>query len=260
MERISSAQNPTLKLARKLLKSTRERNRTGKILLDGPHLVRGYSQQFGLSGAVLLVEEGATRSPEIRDLVGSIPDDARIFEISPRDFAGIAPVDTPAGIIALCDRPEVPAVDQPAFVLMLDGIQNPGNLGSILRTAAASGVDEVVLSSQCADPWSPKCLRGGMGAQFVLPARIDIDVEQFAARFEGKRVATSSHVGQPLTSANLTGRVLIMFGGEGAGLNGGLMGCADVAVRIPLKHGMESLNVGAAVAMFCYEHLRQSAD
>ncbi len=259
MERISSAENPTLKLARKLLRSSRERERSGKILLDGIHLVSSYGERFGLSAVTVLVSETAIDAPEIMALVCSAPANTRIFEIASAPFAAISPVDTPTGIVALCERPAV-AVRQAAnpLILLLDGVQDPGNLGSILRTAAATGVNRVLLSGTCADPWSPKCLRGGMGAQFVVPVSTHIDPLETVGNFQGMSVATSPLAEQNLMDADLAGRVLAIFGGEGAGLNRDLTARAGITVKIPLQNNIESLNVGAAVAMFCYERLRQA--
>lgn len=260
MERISSADNPTLKLARKLLRSRRERERSGKILLDGIHLVSSYGAHFSLSGATVLVSEAALHSPEIMTLVNTAPPATRIFEIAHAHFAVVSPVDTPAGIVAVCERPSVtqPLEENP-FLLLLDGVQDPGNLGSILRTAAATGVNRVLLTDTCADPWSPKSLRGGMGAQFVLPMVTDIDPFEAISGFQGLAVATSPHSGHSLMNADLSGSVLAIFGGEGAGLSSELTARAGVTVKIPLQNDIESLNVGAAVAMFCYERLRQLA-
>jgi len=258
MERITSAHNPTLKLVRKLLKSNRERDRTGRIVLDGAHLVGDYAARFGLSGADVLIDQAATQKPEISRLIHSLPPDARSFEVASSAFSGISPVGTPSGIVALCDRPTVALMkERVSFGLLLDGIQDPGNLGSILRTAAATGVDLVMLSGACADPWSPKCLRGGMGAQLVLPINPQVDPDAAIRQFTGKRIATSSRHGVSLTQVNLSGPLLAIFGGEGTGLPDSLMTGSDLTVQIPLRNGIESLNVGAAVAMFCYERLRQ---
>ncbi len=258
MERISSADNPTLKLARKMLRSRRERERSGKILLDGMHLISGYGERFGLSGATMLISETAVDSPEIMALVDSALTTTRILEIAPAAFAAISPVDAPTGIVALCERPTVtPSPEENPFLLLLDGVQDPGNLGSILRTAAATGVNQVLLTKTCADPWSPKSLRGGMGAQFVLPIGPGIDPFEAIIGFQGLAVATSPHSGLSLMNADLSGPVLAMFGGEGAGLNSELTARAGLTVKIPLKNDIESLNVGVAVAMFCYERLRQ---
>lgn len=258
MQPIASATNPAIKLARKLLKSSRERERSGKILLDGVHLVSEYATRFDLSGGIVFVDEAAANSSEIKTILGTLPSDARALEVPSRIFASISPVETPAGIVAVCDRPRVPESNsQTGFWLLLDGIQDPGNLGSILRTAAAMDVDGTYITSSCADPWSPRCLRGGMGAQFMLPLRLNVAVDEALRTFEGRRVATSSHRGQSLMKTDLSGHLLAMFGGEGAGLTSTALNAANLTVCIPISAEMESLNVGAAVAMLCYERSRQ---
>lgn len=260
MEHITSPQNPALKLARKLLQSSRERQRSSKILLDGAHLIGAYAARFGLPGATIIVDQDATtRSAEIGSLIDAASTDARVVGVPAKLFATISPVETPSGVVAICEQPEVRAIGgQFPFQLLLDGIQNPGNLGSILRTAAATGVTQVLLSPNCADPWSPKCLRGGMGAQFVLPAVVTPDPRISLRGFQGKRIATSSHQGNSLMGMDLSGPLLVLFGGEGAGLPADLTSDADLLVRIPLENDIESLNVAAAVAMFCYERMRQT--
>jgi len=260
MKTVTSAQNPTLKLVRKLMQSGRERQRSNKILLDGPHLVSDYVSRFGLSGCVAIFDESAVaRSSEIRDLVETMANDASILLVPEKTFRSLSPVDTPSGVVAICERPDVgEAENRICAHLLLDGIQNPGNLGSILRTAAATGVTRVLLSPTCTDAWSPKCLRGGMGAQFVLPISVVPDAVAALRAFQGRRVATSSHHGQILMEADLSGPVLLLFGGEGAGLPANLIDGADLTVRIPLDNALESLNIGAAVAMVCYERMRQA--
>ncbi|MGD8790012.1 MAG: RNA methyltransferase, partial [Burkholderiales bacterium] len=226
MELITSAQNPTLKLARKLLQSGRERQRSGKILLDGVHLISAYASGFGLSAATIIVDQAAIgHSPEIAALVDAAGSDTRVMMVPERIFADVSPVETPSGVIALCPQPEVlPGKVALPFWLLLDGIQNPGNLGSILRTSAATGVSRVLLSMDCADPWSPRCLRGGMGAQFVLPISTDVDPLTALEQFNGKSVATSSHAGQSMFEVDLSGPLIAVFGGEGSGLPASLLG------------------------------------
>ena len=259
MEQISSVHNPSLKLARKLLKSQRERRRAGKILLDGVHLIGGYSRTVGLGDAVILVKSSSVGSGEIGAFIESLPVDVRVLDVPDAMFQDISPVDTPTGIIGLANRPEIANKGGgKQFVLALDGVQDPGNLGSILRTAAATKVDEVLLSNTCTDAWSPKCLRGGMGAQFVLPITEQVDLPEALLQFQGARIATTSHSGKSLFEIDLSAPVIVMIGGEGAGLSAKLIASADLAARIPLENDVESLNVGAAVAMICYEHLRQS--
>jgi RNA methyltransferase, TrmH family len=259
MEQINSSDNATLKLARKLLRSSRERARSGKILLDGVHLVRSYEASFGLASAIVLVNEMATKTREIASLTRAVPSGARVAVVESDLFARLSPVDTPSGIVALCEQPHIrPSETASPFQLLLDGIQDPGNLGSILRTAAATGVNQVLLSKTCTDPWSPKSLRGGMGAQFVVPITTDVDPRSAMSSFQGITVATSPHSERSLIGADLSGPVLAIFGGESAGLCRELTDSATMAVKIPLKNSMESLNVGAAVAMLCYERVRQT--
>ncbi|NIO42847.1 MAG: RNA methyltransferase [Burkholderiales bacterium] len=259
MERITSANNPTLKLARKLLRSSRERQRSNMILLDGVHLISEYALRFGLSDVVVLLDQGAVQTSEHHALTSCLPADAKVCEVVSTLFKTLSPVDTPTGIVALASRPAVEASGENlGFQLLLDGVQDPGNLGSILRTAAATGVDAVTLTSSCADPWSPKCLRGGMGAQFVLPLSRADDTMATVKKFVGRTIATSPHAGLSLMAADLSPPLIVMFGGEGAGLPAHLVSGADTTVHIPMQNNVESLNVAAAVAMICYERLRQA--
>ncbi len=228
------------------------------ILLDGAHLISSYAENFDLTGAVILVNGASHTTPESNEIVASLPAQARVLDVPGALFDDISPVDTPTGIIALVTRPAVSnSDDRERFCLALDGVQYPGNLGSVLRTAAAMRVDAVLLSSSCADPWSPKCLRGGMGAQFVLPVTEQVDLLETLKEFEGTRLATSSHSGCALSQARLSAPAIVMIGGEGAGLSTELLASADTTVCIPMSKGIESLNVGAAAAMICYERFRQ---
>lgn len=259
MERITSAQNPTLKLARKLAQSAREREERGQIVLDGIRLVSDYAERFGLTNAILVASENATSRPDVSGLIALLSDDARVLQVTDHVFQGVSTMDTPSGLIAVVNKPTITANEgNDSFWLALDGVQDPGNLGSILRTAAGTNVTNVLLSESCADPWSPKCLRGGMGAQFVLPVAKHTNIEGVIKRCQGTRIATSSHEGQSLLDSKLGTPLLLMIGGEGAGLDPELAEIADLCIRIPLNNDMESLNVGAAVAMICYEQLRQS--
>ena len=259
MQTITSATNPAVKLARKLLKSSRERARSGKILLDGAHLISEYAARFDLSGGTVFVADAAINSPEIKAILDTLPASTRLLEVPLRIFNTMSPVETPTGIVAICDRPNVPEPSEQAGLrLLLDGIQDPGNLGSILRTATAMDVEGIHVTATCVDAWSPKCLRGGMGAQFVVPLTTMAEQASIGGRFNGKIIATSSHGGQPLTDADLSGPLLVMFGGEGSGLRPELAEQAQATLHIPLKNAMESLNVAAAVAIFCYERLRQT--
>lgn len=257
MEFIHSDQNSLVKLARKLLRSARERMKFRKTLLDGVHLIEAYAYRFGLESAQIMASETAQHAPELHRITARWP--CSRFAVLPEPlFRSITPVETPSGIVAVVDIPVFDAKHATGENwLMLDGIQDPGNLGSILRTAAATGISRVLLSKTCNDPWSPKCLRGGMGAQFVLPCE-QSDLLDAMKVFPGKCIATAPRKGQSLCELDLVGQVALIFGGEGRGLVPELLARADAIAHIPLAGQMESLNVGAAVAVFCFERLRQS--
>ena len=256
--RATSEHNPFIKRARRLIESGRERRKAGKILLDGVHLCQTYAEQFGLRGVTLIASDGGLKKAEIRSLL-SRETQARVIEVSDSLLASLSQVDTPAGLLALVDTPRIAKKTGTPFWLLLHDIQDPGNLGSILRTAAATGVTQAWLSPNCADPWSPKCLRGGMGAQFVLPIEDRVDLASAMKDFTGLIIATVPRAGVVLHTLDLTGPVAVLFGGEGAGLPKHLTDKANAIARIPLASGVESLNVSAAVAMVCYERLRQTS-
>ena len=159
MEHISSRQNAHFRQALKLAGSARERTKSGLVLLDGSRLIGAYAAQFGLVDATLLIsEEGAERS-EIRNILSSTPP-RRAFVLAPGMFSEISQVETPEGITAIVGAPVVAQRSPNDFCILLDGIQDPGNLGALLRTATAAGATAAYLAKGCADPWSPKSLRG----------------------------------------------------------------------------------------------------
>lgn len=147
-------------------------------------------------------------------------------------------------------------------MIVLEDIQDPGNLGAMLRTGAAAGARLAVLSKACHDPWSPKALRGGQGAQFVLPLQQAVDLPAWLAAFDGQSVALSldedqPQAGQDFYRLNLTGAVALVVGNEGAGLSRTVAQAATVRARIPMPGKIESLNASAALAVAVFEAVRQ---
>jgi TrmH family RNA methyltransferase len=142
------------------------------------------------------------------------------------------------------------------FALLLEDIQDPGNLGSMLRSAAAAGCDAVFLSAACADAWSPKVLRAGMGGHFVLAIHESIDLPEVAAGFRGRVIAASLGAQENLFDCDLRGDLAFAIGNEGAGLSAALLAVCQ-PVRIPMPGRMESLNAAAAAAVCLFECVRQ---
>jgi len=258
MERLSSRQNAHLKLAHKLAESARERSKAGKLLLDGTRLVRAYVEQFGFDDVILLLSEAGSRHAEIRQL----SDAARprsVYLLADELFAEITQVETPEGVSAIAPIPHVTARPKDDFRVLIDGVQDPGNLGGLLRTAAAAGATSAHLTKGCADVWSPKSLRGGMGAQFVLPIRERVELTTALTGFRGSIIATSPHAKDSIHGVDLTGPVALIFGSEGRGLGEEGQALATQLVHIPMAGKVESLNVAAAAAVCCFERLRQAS-
>jgi RNA methyltransferase, TrmH family len=256
VKRISSAANPGFKALRELVDSSRERRQSGLSILDGIHLVQAYQSGVGVPEEVWLSESGL-EIKEIKHIITSIPS-SRILLLSDGLFAQLSHVVTPTGIVAVVKTPRPrPVPAQMDACLMLEDLQDPGNLGSILRTAAASGVRHVLLSKNSVHAWSPRVLRAGMGAHFMLDIHEQADLAATAKEFKGQVLATSRSAARSLYGCNLSGNVALLFGNEGSGLSRALRGAAHAEVSIPMPGKLESLNVAAAVAVCLYERVRQ---
>jgi RNA methyltransferase, TrmH family len=177
-----------------------------------------------------------------------------------RLFAKLSPVAGRNGVLAIIPTVAtslVEAVGRGGFQLWLDSVQDPGNVGSLIRSAAASGAGAVVLGRGCADPWSPKCLRGGMGGHFAIAlAQVD-DLGEVVRQWRGRVLVADANAGGHLFDTDLKGDTAVILGGEGAGVQPELAALATGLVGIPMAGAVESLNVGAAGAVICFERLRQ---
>jgi RNA methyltransferase, TrmH family len=256
MKKITSRDNPLYKTLHKLAASTRERKKLGLSLLDGVHLIEMYQAQYG-APKTLLVSESGESNVEIQVLVKKCGE-AEIISLPDAMFAEISPVETPVGVLALIETPKPKPAHDIDFCVMLEDIQDPGNLGSILRSAAAAGVQHVFLSAHCAFPWSPKVIRAAMGAHFLLSIHEGVDLSRLALSFKGRVVATSLAAPQSIYQTDLRGPVALLIGNEGAGLSEAMLEVATTQVSIPMPGKMESLNAAAAAAICLFERLRQT--
>ena len=251
---ITSRDNSVFKHLKKLADSSRERRTQKQTLLDGPHLVNAYIDAFGMP-ELLIISEGQSTN-EVTGMIQKLSDINTVM-FTTLMFAELAPVASPTGILALVKTPQLPLPDVLIFALLLEDIQDPGNLGSMLRTAAAAGVQAVYLSEGCADAWSPKALRGGQGAHFALPLVERANLTEVIAGFQGQTLATTLK-GESLYSLDLTGSVAFVIGNEGAGLSDQLIKVASQRVRVPMPGNAESLNAAAATAVCLFERVRQT--
>lgn len=253
---ITSRENTLFKALRKLAQSGRERKKTGQALLDGPHLIEAYVAQIGLPQMLIVSATGLQRA-EIRKLQEQMPSVPLVL-LNDALFQEIAPVDSPTGILARVATALLPMEEKIHFAVFLEALQDPGNLGSILRSAAAAGAQAAYLSAGCADAWSPRVLRGGMGAHFFLPIREGVDLVTVAGAFTGKVVVASLQAEADMFDVDLAGPVAFVIGNEGAGVSPGLQQAATHRVRIPMPGAMESLNAAAAAAICFFERVRQT--
>lgn len=257
MPRATSRQNARLKSAARLIASSRDRRKAGRCVLEGEHLVAVYLDRIGAPESLLVVEE-MLAVPRIAALAARVPAHA-VVAVPAALFGAVSTLPADVGVLAIVPAP-TPALPPPArFHLLLDDLQDPGNVGTILRTAAAAGVEQVLLSRASAFAWSPKALRAGQGAHFLTTIVEDVDLVQWAARFRaagGHVAATVAHGGRDLYAAPLPWPLAIAVGNEGAGVSAALAAHADVEVTIPMPGGMESLNAAASAAVVLFEAVR----
>lgn len=253
MKFIHSRDNPAYKQLRRLAESGRERKKIGLTVLDGVHLVEAYEQARGPVHTVY-VAESAQAVAEFAPYLAR-PDCVVLADALVREL-GL--VDTPSGLLALAAMPACsPAVDLAQGAILLDGVQDPGNVGTLLRTAAAAGIRQALLSPGCAAAWSPKVLRAGQGAHFLLDIVEDADLPAFVAAYPGTSIVTCLDGAHDLYAAQWQPPLAWIFGAEGQGVRRELIDAARLKVRIPMPGAVESLNVGAAAAVCLFEAVRR---
>ena len=253
---IRSRDNPRFRALRELATSTRERRKAGLALLDGMHLISAYRASGAVPEQLILSESGAA-NPEAAQFAAGASGQG-VLVLADSLFNDVAQVATPTGIVALIRTPKpgpLPATIERC--VMLENVQDAGNLGSILRSTAAAGIRTVLLSRGCAFPWSPKVLRAGMGAHFSLDIFDNADLAAAVHRLSGRLICTSGHARKSLYQADLRGPLAWVFGNEGSGVSAELSAAAAEQVRIPMPGKTESLNVAAAVAICLFEQVRQ---
>lgn len=251
-EAISSPQNPRFKHIKKLAESATARQEYGQTLLDGEHLLAA-ALEAGIRPAQLITTPAASAHPLLARCA-----EAERLTFSQSLFNALSPVKTPTGMLALIAIPQSALPIKTNFCVLLEAIQDPGNLGAMLRSAAAAGVDAVYLSSACADAWSPKVLRGGMGAHFATPIIENADLPAVAQAFPGVVCAATLGAARNLYQTDLRGAAAFAVGNEGAGLSAELRAAAGVEFTIPMPGRVESLNAAAALAVCLFERVRQA--
>ncbi len=250
---VSARDNPLLLRLRRQLRSPGGYRRTGQIWVEGDHLcraalARGVPVPLAVATEVMLADAAQSALlAAARELV----------IVPPALFSGLSGLESPAAIAYVLDLPEPAALQPDVATLVLDGLQDAGNVGSVLRSASALGVRQVLALKGTAALWSPKVLRAGMGAHFGLHLLEGLAPEALDA-LRVPLVATSSHAAATLAQADLPAPCAWVLGHEGQGVSPALMARCAMTVRIPQPGGEESLNVAAAAAICLYESARRS--
>ena len=247
-EHITSRQNPLLAKVRRLQRGRGVRLAEGEYLADGRKLLEEALEHGAELTAVILAE--GVPQPE---LAGGVR-----CAVVPRDvMASISPMDTPQGALFLAKRPDTrpPETLKGSRYLVLDGVQDPGNVGTIWRTADALGADGLLLVNRCADPFSPKTVRATMGACFRLPV-YEVEGEGLLPLLERSRLPLYATALRPdaveLGQVEL-GRCAVVIGSEGRGVSPELLAASGRAIRIPMSPRCESLNAAVAASIVLWE-------
>ena len=250
--RIESRDNPWLRSLRKLAATPTAYRKLGQIWIEGEHLCAAALAR----GWVVPTAVGTPEAFASHRLAPLLSAAQQRVEVSAPLFAGISGLESPAAVGFLLDLPAMPAVSPLLSTVVLDGVQDAGNVGSVLRSAAALGASQVLALKGTAALWSPKVLRAGMGAHFALSLVEGLEAAALAS-LRVPMVATSSHANQTLHQAPLPSPCAWVLGHEGQGVSAAVIAGCAMTVRIPQPGGEESLNVAAAAAICLYESARR---
>jgi TrmH family RNA methyltransferase len=254
---ITSVHNPVLKRARSLLR------RKGRIeerafLVEGVRAVSGMLEAGAVPSLLLVRDE-----PADLDLIASLDTPCPVRVVSPGLWAGLSDVPSPQGIVAIVDNDQVTTdsrfdVWDIPFLLVADGVRDPGNLGTLLRTAAGAGVTDVLVTPNSVDPFNPKCVRAAMGAHFLVSLS-QVAWPDLAQAMAGISVVAVADAGGDLAYDDVawTEPCAVVIGSEAFGPQPEMYGMATAYVRIPLARNLESLNAGVAGSHVVLEAARQ---
>ncbi len=255
---ITSTRNPKIKWLRALTARRRARQKEGLFVIEGVRLAEE-ALNAGWPAKMVLYTEALNERGQA--LVRAYAAQGTSLEIAQEHVMQAASdTDTPQGILVVLELREQTPPDSPHFVFIPDRVRDPGNLGTMLRTASAAGVEAVLLPPETVDPFSPKVLRAGMGAHFRLPL-VSLSWEEIGARLQDKQIyLAAAGAGIPYTQADFRSPLALVIGGEADGASAQAQQFATRRVHIPMPGGSESLNAAIAAGILLFEAARQRAD
>ncbi len=243
-ERITARKNPLLQQVRRLLSSRKEREETGLFVADGTKLLQEAVRWWPGLETVILAD----------GVEAEVPEGVRLVRVPEDVMASISPMQTPQGALFVCRLPEKKEFTPVPGTVLLDGIQDPGNLGTVLRTADALGV-QVALLEGCADPYSHKVVRASMGAVFRMPV-VQTTWAEAKEKMQAAKIPVAvtalSRRAQDIRSAAL-GEMAVVIGSEGQGVRRDILESADQELIIPMQAHCESLNAAIAAAIVMWQ-------
>lgn len=254
---VTSTANPGVKAARKLHRRA-GRDAAGAFLVEGPHAV---AEAVGSLTTLFVTEQAISDQAAVVDHAAA--HGAEVLTVTERVLVSVATTVSPQGIVGVASQEVVDmeaALAMAGLVAVCWQVGDPGNLGTIVRTADAAGVDAVVTTRASVDPYNPKAVRASAGSLFHLPVACEVDPDALLAscRARGVAVVAVDAAGAtPHTEIDLTRPTALLFGTEAHGLPSGVTAAADEVARIPILGRAESLNLAATAAVMFYEAARQ---
>ncbi len=253
---ITSTQNSKIKLARALHGRSKERRDAGAFLAEGVRLVEDAIRANWAARFALYDDSLSQRGKDQIQILKSRG--VEVEEISPALMKSISETESPQGILAVLELTRLPIPASSNFFLIPDQIRDPGNLGALLRSAAAAGADAAIIPPETTDPFAPKVLRAGMGAHFRLPIHsMTWDEIQRMVSSQNMQVFLADMDGVSCWDLNLRAPLALVVGGEADGASEAARRLANVKIKIPMRGEVESLNAGAAGSVLMFEVMRQ---
>ncbi|MCK4724814.1 MAG: RNA methyltransferase [Anaerolineales bacterium] len=254
---ITSTKNPKIQWVRGLQSKSKERQAEQVIIIEGVRLLEEAQESNWVVRSIFYTE---TLSDRGMNLVNAYKDsETRLDTVSSNVMQAISDTKNPQGILAVIEMRSIPVPDQPDFLLILDGVRDPGNLGTIIRTAAAAGVQAVYLTPGTVDVFSPKVVRAGMGAHFRLPIHsaswIDICSRIKSANLHA--FLATSESGDFYYDSDFQRALVLIIGGEAEGASKTAIQVSDSRLQIPMPGGGESLNASVAAGILLFEIAHQ---
>lgn len=260
MKYIESTQNPRYKAIRQLVGlASGKLRQSGYAVCEGIHLVEALVANCPGAIHQVWVSQAHQANHEVHAILRALPGDTECYEIPEFMYEKLSLLKSPQSPLAVFTPPKEDFAQDRGDILILDGVQDPNNVGALLRTACAAGIEQVLTIEGTAWPWSDKALRAGMGAQTRMRFQSEISIADAAKRLMGKRICIThlSKRSVDLYELDLTMPTAWVVGNEGAGVSSNWLDFADHLVRIPQNDSVESLNVAASCAIVLFEQRRQ---